>query len=300
MYRSWLCCLLLLAQPALAQSPPCGFRPAFKRADERQPRLRQVHEDRAAATNRPLIFLDLLKVNTDGTRRSYHRDDPRGESQAINSILNAMPRGATYADYDALKRNGFRPVSAKGRLTQDVIEHTQAGSPCIAADGYFVSMTAVPSRAGAFNAVGDCDQDKWLDALRVPALVLPSPDCRGCSTEFDQRGATKRNFVVAMAIGSERLAYGIVGDKGPTDQLGEASVAMNRKLNGLPEAEMPRNYQDAKDRFQAPRSIVLIFPGQAARAQYPITAATVAAAVEPVFQAWGGVRRLQACAAELN
>lgn len=240
------------------------------------------------------MFIDDLKVNTDGTKISYYKDDYRGKFKAINNVLNAMPRGAEFSDYIAFKSNGFRPASAKARMLPDVIEHRKA-VPCIGDDGYFVSMTSVPAKAGAYEHVGNCDQSKWLDALSVPALVLP----RG-NTEFQARGAANRNYVVAMALDHPtRIAYGIVGDKGPADELGEASVAMNRILRGLPASENPANYSDAVKRFQAPRSIVLIFPGKAQRAKYPITASSVQQEVKSAFADWGGAKRLQRCAQDL-
>jgi hypothetical protein len=62
------------------------------------------------------------------------------------------------------------------------------------------------------------------------------------------------------------MALGIVGDTGPEDEIGEASVAMSRILNGLPEGAVPTNRADAERRFQGPRTILLVLPGEKNRA----------------------------------
>jgi hypothetical protein len=96
------------------------------------------------------------------------------------------------------------------------------------------------------------------------------------------------------------MAYGIVGDTGPEDELGEASVEMNRILNGLPPGTIPRNGKDAVQRFQAPKSIILVFAGPSNRLDYPITPQRVTDHVKARFDTWGGEARLALCAAELR
>lgn len=157
------------------------------------------------------------------------------------------------------------------------------------------AKTARPNRRAR---VGDCDQSKWIDALTLPALVLPKP-ARGGRTEFDTRTATNRTPVVGMTLDTHRFAYGIVGDKGPVDQLGEASVAMNRDLNGLPLDANPASYRDAIRRFQGPRSAILLFPGATHQLARPLTRDRVVAATQALFERWGGRPRLDACLREL-
>ena len=279
----------------------CGFSRAFQRPDEGGRQRVAVYEgtpEAALSGHRPLAFVSSLKVNTDGTRISYKVDDPRARNGAINDIRNAMRHGRTIAEFEAVAAAGWEPESSTWRiLSKSVIEQSSdTGKPCVTADNYLVSMTADVAVAGGFNRVGDCDQAKWIDALTIPALVLPGDS----PNEFDARTATTRSLVVVMTLGDpHRIAYGIVGDKGPADELGEASVEMNRILNGLPDGSVPRNYEDAVDHYQAPKSLVLVFPGTPNRLTRPIAPDRVRQAATERFEAWGGEERLTACLAEI-
>ena len=207
----------------------------------------------------PLAFVSDLKVNTDGTRISYKVDDPTAQHGAINDMRNAMRSGTKLADFTAIAATGWMPFIGPWEVLSDqVIEKDKAtGKPCVTTDNYLVSKTSDVAVAGGFSRDGDCDQSKWIDALTIPALVLPEGN-----TEFKARGALTRTPVVVMTLdSSRRIAFGIVGDYGPSDELGEASVEMNRVLNGLALGSVPTNGHDAIAHYQAPRSVVLLFPG---------------------------------------
>jgi hypothetical protein len=296
-----ICLAALAAGSGAAQDDlACDFRPAFTRADEKGTQRVQVYQSAADSRiggARALLFISPLKVNTDGTRKSYNARDPRARTIAINNILNAMPRGKTIAQLEAAYRAGWPLPETWTILSTGVIERNRVtGKPCIDSAGYPVSKTSEVAVRGGFARDGDCDQSKWLDALEVNALVLPKG-----STEFEARNATNRTPVVAMTLNpARRVALGIVGDKGPVAELGEASVAMNRTLNGLPDDALPANYADAVARFQAPRSAVLLFPGAAHKVAYPLSRSSVNAATGAIFERWGGKRRLEACIAQLG
>jgi hypothetical protein len=74
---------------------------------------------------------------------------------------------------------------------------------------------------------------------------------------------------------------------------------MNRILNGLPTGSVPTSGRDAIAHYQAPKSVVLLFPGATNRVQYPITPDQVQRAVQQRFSEWGGEARLVACLATL-
>jgi hypothetical protein len=241
---------------------------------------------------KPLLFISDLKVNTDGTRKSYHPDDPRGKTLAVNKILNAMRRGQTIASFERVRDTGWPTPETWTVLLRNVIEaDKETKKPCLNDDGYLVSMTADVAVAGGFGRKGDCDGSKWIDAGVVPALVLP-----GGETVFRSQGARLRSPVVAAPLAAQsRTVFGLVGDIGPEDELGEASIAMNAELNGLPAGSFPVNYDDAKERFVAPASAILVFPGRELRLSYPVTRQRVQEHSRQIFENWGGESRLAAC-----
>jgi hypothetical protein len=284
------------AAPIAARSAePCDLKVSFAQPDEQGKQKVNVYEgnaDQSLKGAKPLAFISDLKVNTDGTRISYKVDDPRAKNGAINNILNAMHKGHTIAEFEDVAKNDWQPPARTWQvLSKDVIEKDKkTGKPCVGANNFLVSMTADVAVADGFTRVGDCDQSKWLDALTIPTLVLPG------DSEFQTKKALTRNFVVVTTLEQpERIAYGIVGDTGPKDELGEASVEMNRILNGLPAGEKPKSYRDAVKRFQGPKSLILIFPGNSNRLDYPVTPERVTAEVKARFEAWGGKTRLDAC-----
>lgn len=293
-----------MAAPLNGWADDCGFAPAFKQSDEGGASEVQVYRGKpvpALENARPLLFISTLKVNTDGTRISYHeRDvtgrrcatDPGAGPCAINNIRNAF-RNHTRpeSDFEAVRDAGY-PVDRTWQvLSPSIIEkNAQTGKPCVSADGYLVSMTADVSVAGGFARQGDCDQSKWIDALSVPALVIPG------NSRFLAEGVAKRSLVLALSTSSSRrVVPAIVGDIGPSTELGEATVAMNRRLNGLPDDDAPKHRQDAIARFQAGPTALVVFPGNAATLARPINATRVEEAGADALAKFGGIDKLYAC-----
>jgi hypothetical protein len=287
----------------------CGFRHKFTRADEQGTTTVKVFEgDPVAALGniRPLLFITSLKVNTDGTKISYHKDDVTGRRCAsnpsatpcgINNIRNAYrnPDRPT-SDFTAVRDAGFPEVKTWKVLNPDIIEkNAVTRKPCITADGYLVSMTADVAVAGGFTRAGDCDQSKWIDALSMPAVVLPKATT-STPSQFSARGIRKRSTVVAFSrSATKRVVSGIVGDFGPVDEIGEANIAMNRQLNGLPESDVPKHRQDAIDRFQAGRTAVLLFPGADMILARPISGARISEAGTAALTQFGGAQKVYDC-----
>lgn len=294
--------IAMMSAEALATT--CGFRPAFQQKDERGKEAVQVYQGDpvpALGNSRPLLFITSMKVNTDGTRISYHQDDPTGDRCsknpgatpcAINNIRNAFSNPSLpETAFEELRKVDYPVDRIWGVLNPGVIERSKkTGKPCVSADGYLVSMTSDVAVAGGFNREGDCDQSKWIDALTVPAIVTPG------GSQFQRAGITKRSIVIAFSPSAHPLVVpGIVGDSGPGKELGEATVAMNRKLNGLPDTEVPKHYSDAKKRFQAGRTAVLLFPGSEAVLARPITAQRVADGGKDALKRFGGEEKLYKC-----
>lgn len=297
--------LTTTAIPAFAAPIACDFAVAFNQKDEngtKDVKVFQAGKKAEVGGIRPYAFIvPDVKVNTDGTRISYKVDDPRGQSGAINNIRNAYRNSdRPVADFERVRDANWQPTEDTWKvLSRKIIEEDKRpgrkGLPCMDAAGYLVSMTADTAIVGGFNKVGDCDQSKWIDALTVPALVLPG------GSPFQPNGAVTRSIVIAMTLdGPRRIAYGIVGDSGPRDEIGEASVEMNRILNGLPDGEIPKNRSDAKSRFQAGKTVFLVLPGKNNLVARPITGASVQKAAKARFEEWGGQQRLELCLSELK
>lgn len=287
---------------AQAASDTCGFVRAFSQPDEGGAQTVHVYRGDSSAKiggARPFAFVvPDVKVNTDGTRISYAADDPRAKTKAINDIRNAYNNPSRpISDFEAVRDGGWKPTARVWSvLSSKIIEKDarpgKEGLPCLDDKGFLVSMTAI--RATNSGAQGDCDQSKWVDALTVPAFVLPG------GSQFGPGGAGLGNVVVGLTLHQpRRITLGIVGDIGPHNEIGEASVEMNRVLNGMPQGATPTNRVDAENRFQGPKTLFLVLPGQSNRISQPINAETVKSFAEARFNAWGGVARLEACMPEI-
>ncbi|WP_230167589.1 hypothetical protein [Roseomonas sp. CECT 9278] len=258
----------------------------------------------------PLIFGARLNVNTDGTRRSYSVDDPGGRIFALNNVCNAMAGYCQGLSASALAER-FRVLRqardegwpanllAQSRLSASVIPRRSDGRVCpeIEQGGrrYLVSSTALADpRAG-----DTCSIDRYVDALAVPALVL-----QGGSNGFTQRGVRVGDAVVAWRPGLTAPVFAVAGDTGPTDRLGEGSIALNGAL--LRRTGEPANYLQVRSEYVVPRAHVLVFPGTRDSARPRITRDRVEAAARDAFVSWGGgsearaFARLQGCVAAME
>jgi len=287
----------------------CDFQLAFTRPDEGGATTVKVYEAKAVVLpngKHPLLFITSLKVNTDGTMISYHQDDPTGNRCeidpsmtpcAINNIRNAYRNPARpVSDFIAIRSGGYPNPKTWQVLSPEIIEKdAKTGKPCITPDGYLVSMTADVAVDGGHSRVGDCDPAKWIDALTAPAVVLPKRTS-SVPSEFINRGAKVRSLVVAVSAGmSHRTVPGIVGDFGPARELGEANVAMNRELNGLPATDQPKHRKDAVARFQTGPTAVLLFPGPDFVLDRPITGPRISSAGTQALTDFGGTQKVVDC-----
>ena len=64
-----------------------------------------------------------------------------------------------------------------------------------------------------------------LDASMLPYVVVPLP-----STRFDYQAAGIQGGALAIVLYNGRLNFGVFGDEGPSDIIGEASYAMAQSL----------------------------------------------------------------------
>jgi len=294
--------LLAAVVPAVSQpSVPCGMKHAFDQTDADAPGgTTPVWTDPQGN----LLFIERLNVNTDGTRRSYSVEDFWGEHNALNNLCNAMSDACKKMNKEQLRarriatqeaaRNGWPKEQLKQtRLSPHIIPMPD-GKPCPAVDGYLVSATALHAK----DVQKPCELSNYVDALTVPAIVIP----KGDKSQFAKAGARVGDLVTAVPLSATRAVHGVIGDTGPQDKLGEASLAMNGALLG--KTSEPVNYLEVRGRkpfegkgWAVPKTLVLIFAkSRDVEAPY-LTLDRIGPAAEQRFQAWGGLARARACAA---
>lgn len=288
---------LLAAGPAFAD---CGFRRAFHRQDKGGTFVVAVYQgprEAALGGERPLVFVSDLKVHTGGTQTSYHPNDPAGETIAIGRVTDLLRQGRTMGDFERVASAGWPSSQTWRVISQELVEREKwSGKPCLNDDGYLVARSSLGADPLALKRDGDCDLAKWVDGREIPSLVLP----RG-ATGFSRRGAGPGSLAMAMTLdGPQRFGFGVVAHAGPSNEIGEASPAFNRQLNRLPSVAQPSDHAQAQSWFSVPRSVIMVFPGDANRVTYPLTAEGAEAQARARFEAWGGRERLFGCLAELG
>jgi hypothetical protein len=221
-----------------------------------------------------ITFKSNVDVNTDGALQSYKIDDLgflQGNRIQTNSALNTICNGVNIRRPNHSKLFGagqctaliaeFKRIRNFGWLKNGenyvefyaiaLVPGTQTpqgenrGKPC-EKDGFYVSQVA--KAMDASKPV--CDPDHWVDALRIPAIVLP----------LDQRmkdaGANLHDLVIIRLANGKRVGA-IVGDTNPR-KIGEATVIANMRLKGL--TTTPANYL-ATVGLAIPSAQYVIFPG---------------------------------------
>ncbi|HEY3847555.1 MAG TPA: hypothetical protein VGL95_10615, partial [Acetobacteraceae bacterium] len=118
-------------------------------------------------------------------------------------------------------------------------------------------------------------------------------------TGFDLANAKIGDLVVAISPSSPTPVYGVVGDAGPENKLGEASVAMNGALANI--TRPPMNYKDVKLHWVVSDATVLIFSGTRNIGSPYLTTDRINQDAADRFAQWGGgnleaaTARLKAC-----
>ena len=298
MAKTLLLITLFTVCSMVASAQECAMSRAFMQPDEGGTKQRAVWAD---ANNSSLLFAEGLNVNTDGTRRSYSISDFGGHDNAINNLCNAMSdacAGVSFSARRQLTQAAFAAGWPADQLQRTKISSSiipfKNGKPCPPVDGFLVSATSLHKR-GITDA---CDISNYVDALEVPALVLPKGQ-----SGFFTRGARVGDLAVVMLPNTTTPVFAVIGDSGPSKELGEGSVALAGKLLG--KTEPPKNYDEIRGRgafagrgWVVPKSFVLIFP-RTLDEQNPFMATDrINEATKRKFDAWGGIARLQACIRE--
>jgi hypothetical protein len=138
--------------------------------------------------------------------------------------------------------------------------------------GYYVSATALADRTKPVN-----DPARYVDASKIPFIVLPGGMAR-------QMGARPGDFAFVFNQRNGKSSYAIFGDVGPSERIGEGSMALAENL-GI--------RSDARNGGARRGILFLVFPGSGNGRPRPIE--EISAESEKLLQAWGRTSQLTAC-----
>ena len=222
-----------------------------------------------------ILFQTNLRVNTDGSPLSYHPQDPRGRTKAINNVCNAIVVRRTNSNanlcftnfskaiqvFEQFRDSNFQIVPSGFRITwQNVLATVRENGkdvPCVFRsgefEGYFGSLTAL--RNNVTTDRGECEINDQVNPMTVPALVLASGQ-----NPVVNFGAKLGDLVIAFNPRTQLFTAAIIGDRGPKDNLGEGSVSLNMKLLGT--TTPPTNKQETFQlSIENTKVLIAIIPG---------------------------------------
>lgn len=120
------------------------------------------------------------------------------------------------------------------------------------------------------GARGECEYLNQVDSLVIPHLVRA-----GGTNPIKTFGGKVGDLVIAHYPKTRVTVFAVIGDEGPTDNLGEGSVAMNMTL--LKASGPPTNYADTQKYDIGDDVWVAILPCSASyKSQKPYTVQNIA------------------------
>lgn len=229
----------------------------IKDSGEFVPQKKKVILFQNPASKKLILFKTNLQVNTDGIPTSYHPYDLRGDSIALNTILNGASiyrlkdnirisnpkkpnkfsenekttmRKEAYSVFEKFRDSNFNVIPTGYKINwQNVLIADDNGKPCVFKTGkykgYFASATALKN--GLTTNKGECECNNQVDPFEIPTLVLA-----GGQNIVKKYGANVGDLVVAYNLTNKNIVYSVIGDTGPEENLGEGSVILNMKLIG--------------------------------------------------------------------
>lgn len=230
-----------------------------------------------------ILFKTNIQVNTDGVPTSYHPYDLRGDSIALNTILNGVAiyrlsdnirisipkkpntftdaekkemRKEAYSVFEQWRDSGFDTAQPSGyKIVWKNVLVPFNNKPCIFKSGkysgYFASATALKNDLTSNK--GECDCNNQVDPFEIPTLVLA-----GGNNIVKKYGAKVGDLLVAYNPVNKNLVYAVIGDTGPEENLGEGSVILNMKLKGT--TVYPKTRKDTYGLATDKNTMVCIIP----------------------------------------
>jgi hypothetical protein len=292
--------------------------------------------DDGPASRGVLVGRRRLTVNTDGAPNSYHSRVIKADDAtvgALNIICNAQAKifkkvgetrqplacrqgGASVTDefaaaFEELRKKNWEDTDSGysiqfdwnvlGRGKQSRPDGPYA--PCIKEDGFFVAKTKLRLRPSQ----DDCDASIYPNSTVTSAFALPInwfADYQKKAETNPERFANFRSGDVVVAYrpsGTNRQpvwAYGVVGDAGPFNKLGEASIGFHRQIRQS-NVEI-KTYRAAlrldTDALRPSEIEFIVFEGSAPELKRDYSATNIKKIGEQRFAAWtnGALDKAQA------
>ena len=199
--------------------------------------------------NSAFFFESTLSVDADGAPNAY-----RSDNLGIDDLVNAGAPGSWSGL--AVDKNG-----------NPLIQGSSDPFP-----GYYVSVTDLSDRSRPAT-----DPTRYVDASQIPYIVLPE------GNEI-RMGAHLGDFAMVFNLENGKSSPAIFADTGPSDRIGEGSVALADDLGLWP---------DARSGGTTRGILYLVFPGSGNGNPRPIQ--EISAEAENQFKLWGGNSQLAAC-----
>src|SRR4051794_37406986 len=205
------------------------------------------------------FFTAGMSIDADGAPRAYHPP------------LSGRPGGAPPGLDDL--RNAGRPGNWFGVVTdahgQPFIQRKNDPAP-----GFHVSATSLVQR-GTFEAR---DPRRYVDASAIPFFVLPGPALHAGNARLGDFGAVWNRR-------TNKLAFAIFADIGPSTRIGEGSIALAREL-AIPDSALTGG--------AAGGIVYLVFPGSGNGFARPLP--QIRASGKKLLDRWGGHASLESIA----
>jgi len=198
-----------------------------------------VYAQQASTT--VLTFKAGMSIDADGAPTAYHP-----ENTGLDDLKHAGTPGRWHALVTDNNRRDGRPI----------IQTNQDPAP-----GYYVSTTSLFDRHKALS-----DPTRYVDALRIPYIVLPT----GLHA-----GVQLGDLAVVINGRNDRMAFAIYADNGPSSRIGEGSIALARQL-GVSSSPRSGGVED--------NMLYIVFGGSGKR--HPLSYMDIQEIASRVYQQW--------------
>ncbi|MCX7920620.1 MAG: LysM peptidoglycan-binding domain-containing protein [Clostridia bacterium] len=196
------------------------------------------------------FFISKMAVTADGAPNAYSKDN----SAALDFLSNAGSAGNWWSLATDTGKPSGTPLEQKG--TDPVL---------------FISQTYL-----ADCSKPDDDITKYVNANKVPYFALPA---------HNLMGATIGDFGAVVNVNTNKVAYAILADVGPDDELGIGSMALARALDIDPSPKSGGIENGV---------MYIVFPGTGAGPCKLRTIEEINREGQRYFEQWGGMAQVDA------